>query len=147
MARWRTIFFAINFGFAVALVALSVEPLMELFAGGGTPGSLGGVVCCGWPAAAIAPAEWLLYFHNVRGLERPLGIVSGIGGLLALTALISNAAEAISTGNSPGVGFWLGFGSICIGAAAYAFWCAWLRIRQRTTPEERGFPVEQSRTP
>lgn len=60
---------------------------------------------------------------------------------------LANAGEAIVEGGLPGIGFWpgvglwLGFGSICLGLAAYGLWCGWLRVRKRTLPEERGFPV------
>jgi hypothetical protein len=140
MTPWRTIFFAINFTMSVGMVAMCVGVLVGS-SGDASPGAFLGGVCFIWPAAAVAIAEWVLYFRKVRRLERPLGIFAGLVGTLALFALVSNAGEAIIKGDSPGISFWLGFGSICLCVAAYGLWCAWLRVRQRTLPEERGFPV------
>jgi hypothetical protein len=142
MVPRRTIFFAVNFALSVSMVAICVGALAEVFGGGGSPGSLMGGVCFIWPAALCAIAEWALYFRKVRRLERPLGIFAGLVGALALFALVTT----IVRGDSPGMGAWFGFGSICLALAAYGLWCAWLRIRRRTLPEQRGFPVVQWRS-
>jgi hypothetical protein len=146
MVPWRTIFFAVNFALSISMVGICVGALAEVFGGGGSPGSLMGGMCFIWPAAVCAIAEWALYFRNVRWLERPLGIFAGLVGALTFFALVTNAGEAIVKGDSPGIGAWFGFGSICLALAAYGLWCAWLRIRRRTLPEQRGFPVVQSRS-
>jgi hypothetical protein len=93
------------------------------------------------PAIALAVAEWLLFGRQIAWLERPLGIIAGLVGALALFALVANAGEAVAGGRSPGSFFWIGFGSICLGVATYAFWCCWLRVRRRTIAARPGFPV------
>jgi hypothetical protein len=144
MVHWRTLFFAVNFTLSAGTVAACVGALAEVFGGGGSPGSFIGGACFVGPAAAFALAEWVLYFRNVRGLEVPLGIFAGMGGALSLVALVSTIVEATVTGGSAPIGFWLVFVPVCLSLAGYGFWCAWLRVRRRTLPEERGFPVSES---
>jgi hypothetical protein len=139
---WRTIFFAINFGAAVLFVVGCAISVGESLVGGGSPFAFLGGACLVWPALAFGADEWFLYVRHARRLERPLGIACGLVGALALFAFIGNAAEAAAKGPSPGAAFWLVFGAACFGIAAYALWCGWLRVRRRTLPEERGFPVE-----
>jgi hypothetical protein len=113
----------------------------ETLVGGGSPFAFLGGVCFVWPALVFGVAEWLLHVRSVRGLEQPLGIVCGLVGGLAIFAFVSNAIEAALGGGSPGFVFWLGFGAACFSIAAYGLWCCGLRVRRRTMPEERGFPV------
>lgn len=147
MVPWRTVFFAVNFGTTVLFVIACVVGVCEWLVVGGSPFAFLGAVCFVGPALAFGITEWLLYVRKVRNLERPLGVVCGLVGGLAIFAFISNAAEAAVKGGSPGVWFWpyvwlwFGFGTVCVAVAAYGLWCCWLRVRRRTFPEERGFPV------
>lgn len=144
---WRMIFFGVNCAACLGWIVVAVLWLAE-----GSQGSIDifsavvGVVIAS-PAAAIAIGEWLLFTRDKQKLERPLGIVAGLVGALALFALIANAGEAVVEGGSPGALFWLGFGSACLAIAAYGFWCCWLRVRRQTLPQSRGFPVGQAAVP
>lgn len=141
------IFFGVNCAACLGWIVVAVLWLAE-----GSQGSIDifsavvGVVIAS-PAAAIAIGEWLLFTRDKQKLERPLGIVAGLVGALALFALIANAGEAVVEGGSPGALFWLGFGSACLAIAAYGFWCCWLRVRRQTLPQSRGFPVGQAAVP
>ena len=147
MVPWRTVFFAVNFGATVLFVIVCVASVGETVVGGGSPFAFAGAVCFAWPAIAFGVAEWFLHVRNARSLERPLGIVCGLVGGLAIFAFVSNAAESSAKGGSPGVGFWLGFGAICLAIALYGLWCCWLRVRRRTLPQARGFPVDRAAAP
>jgi hypothetical protein len=147
MVPWRTVFFGVNFGAAALFVILCVVSMAESLVGGGSPFAFLGGVCFVWPALAFGVAEWSLHVRNARSLERPLGVVCGLVGGLAIFAFVSNAAEAAVKGGSPGILFWIGFGAACFAIAAYGLWCCWLRVRRRTFPEERGFPVGRPAAP
>jgi hypothetical protein len=141
MVRWRTIFFAINFAAAIFVAIMCVVSAGEALVGGGSPFAfLGGVGLVG-PAIAFGVAEWVLYVRSNRTLELPLGIVCGLIGGFAVFAFAANAAEAAVKGGTPGAKFWIPFGTACFGIAVYSLWCGWLRVRGRTFPEMRGFPV------
>jgi hypothetical protein len=140
---WRVVFFTVNLTVSLLFVAMCVGSICETLMGNGSPFALLGGICFVWPAIAFGVAEWALHVRNVRRLASPLGIACGRVGVLGLFALVSNAIEAAVDGSSPGVGFWLAFGGICISVAAYGLWCCWLRCRLRTMPEPRGFPVIQ----
>src|SRR5688572_1194455 len=144
MVPWRTVFVAINFSAAVLFVIMCLVSVGESLAGGGSPFAFVGGVCFIWPALALGVCEWFLHVRSVRSLERPLGVVCGLVGGLAIFVFISNAAEATVKGGSPGILFWLGFGAVCFAIAAYGLWCCWLRVRRRTFPEQPGFPVGPS---
>jgi hypothetical protein len=92
-------------------------------------------MCFGCPALVFGIAEWFLYFRKFRSLEKPLGVICGIIGVLALVVVMGNAGEAIREGD------WLIFGATGISIAAYNLWCCWMRMHRWTFPEERGFPV------
>jgi hypothetical protein len=132
MVPWRTIFFGVNCAACLGWIVIAVLWLAE-----GSQRSIDlfsavvGVVIAA-PAAAIAVGEWLLFARGKQKLERPLGIVAGLVGALALFALVANAGEAFVKGGSPGALFWLGFGSVCLAISAYGFWCCWLRVRRQT---------------
>ena len=135
----RAIFFGVNVAACLGWIVLTslfiaTESDLSLLAL-----VLGGVIAS--PAVALALAEWLLFTRLVPRLERPLGILAGLIGALALLALVANAAEAAVKGIAPGLLFWLGFGSGCLAVAAYGFWCGWLRVRRQTLIEPRGFSV------
>lgn len=143
MTSWRTIFFAVNFGAALLSVVMFVVVVAEWPYSLGSPfaflGAAGGIV----PALGFCLAEWLLYVRKARSLELPLGVICLAVGALAIFAFLATAAEALTDGEDAlGVRFWLIFGSICLTIAIYSFWCGWLRVRQRTFPSERGFPVD-----
>lgn len=143
MAHWRIIFFAINFAACLGWVAVIAQ-----FIAGESDGSvssllLGAIMAA--PAIAVGIAEWLLFARRVPGLERPLGFLAGLVGVLALFAFVANATEA--KGGSPGALFWFGFGAICLTISAYGLWCCWLRVRRRTLVERRGFPVGRAAAP
>lgn len=143
MVPWRIIFFGVNLAAClgwIALVAQSFAEYADLNAL-----VVGSIVAS--PAVAVGIGEWLLFAWRLRCLEQPLGAVSGLVGALALFALVANAGEALVKGVSPGLLFWLGFGSVCLAIAAYGFWCCWLRVRRQTLPQPRGFPVGQAAAP
>jgi hypothetical protein len=145
MVPWRVIFFGVNLAACLGWIALATqfiagESELSVFA------LLVGALMAS-PAIAVGIAEWLLFARRVHRLERPLGIIAGLVGALALFALIANAGEALVKGGSPGALFWLGFGSVCLAIAAYGFWCCWLRVRRQTLPQSRGFPVGQAAAP
>jgi len=93
MVPWRTVFFAVNFGTTVLFVIACVVGVGEWLVVGGSPFAFLGAVCFIGPALAFGITEWLLYVRKVRNLERPLGVVCGLVGGLAIFAFISNAAE------------------------------------------------------
>lgn len=64
MVAWRTVFFSVNFGLAVGMVAVCVGSFVEVFAGGGSPWAFLGGICFIVPAAGCAIAEWALYFRK-----------------------------------------------------------------------------------
>lgn len=145
MKVWRAIFFGVNSTVClgwIGLCTLFVAPLAvdEL---GENSLAVAVVVGVGMasPAVVVLVGEWLLFARRWGGLERPLGVVAGLGGALALFAFVANAGEAIMKGGSAGVVFWLGFGGACVVIAAYGFWCCWLRVRRKTFSRVRGFDV------
>ena len=145
MVPWRVIFFGVNLTACLGWIALTTQ-----FFAGESDLSIFGLVLgaiMASPAIAVALAEWLLFARRMPRLERPLGIVAGLVGALALFALVVNAGEALVNGGSPNVLFWLGFGSICLAISAYGFWCCWLRVRRQTLPQSHGFPVGQAAAP
>src|SRR5262245_20750401 len=127
MEPWRTIFIGVWIVVAVLWLVEGSQGSVDHFS------AVVGVVIAA-PGAAIALAEWFLFARDKHRLERPLGIVAGLVGALALFALVANAGEALVEGGSPGVLFWLGIGSVCLAIAAYGFWCCWLRVRRQTLP-------------
>ena len=131
----------------VLFVVMCAVAVGESLVGVGSGFALLGGVCFIGPAIAFGVAEWCLYVRNVRGLERPLGAVCGMIGGLAIFAFVSNAAEALARGGSLGEMFWLGFGATCLAVAVWGLWCCWLRVRRRTSPAERGFPVDRPAAP
>jgi hypothetical protein len=139
MAPWRVIFFAINSAACLGWVVLTARFIATESDLSGLALVLGMIMAS--PAIVVAVAEWLLFTRRIPRLERPLGVLAGLVGALALFALVVNAAEAAVKGGSPGVWFWLGFGTTCLAIAAYGFWCCWLRVRRQTLAEPRGFPV------
>jgi hypothetical protein len=145
MVPWRVIFFPVTLAACLGWIALTThfiagESDLSVFAF-----VLGTLMAS--PAIAVAVAEWLLFARRMPRLERPLGMVAGLVGALAVFALVANAGEALAKGGSPGVLFWLGFGSVCLAIAVYGFWCCWLRVRRQTLPQSRGFPVGQAAAP
>jgi hypothetical protein len=147
IVHWRTIFFGVNFGVTILFVIMCAVSVGESLVGGGSPGAFFGGACSVWPAIAFGVAEWCLYIRNARSLEQPLGVVCGLVGGLTIFAFVSNLAEAAVVDSSPGIIFWLIFGAVCFSIAAYSLWCCWLRVRRRTFPEQRGFPVGPATTP
>ena len=141
---WRAIFFAVNFAASVLFVISCIVAVGESLNGAGSPYALGGGVCFVVPAAAYGLAEWLLYVRNVRRLERPLGVVCGVVGAMAVFAFVANAGEAMTTPTSggPGVLAW-GFAAACFGTAAYGFFCCWKRFTSDGT-SRRGFTVRDA---
>jgi hypothetical protein len=138
--QWRAIFFGVNFAAAVGWV-VSVADFIGDKSDGSTFALVTGAVMAS-PGIVVMVAEWLLFARRVRVLERPLGVLAGVAGALALIALITNASEAALKGGSQvGVLFWIGFTGVCLGISAYSFWCCRLRVRRLTLPEEWGFPV------
>ena len=141
MFPWRTIFFAINFGASVLMIAASLFGIAAGFAGvGNAPALLGGMLMIG-PAILVAMAEWRLYVCKRHSLERTLGTAYGIVAGFIVFAFVSNVAEALYNGWFVGWGFLLGFSAVCMALAGYTFWCCWFRIRRCSTVEARGFPV------
>ena len=139
--RWRPLFFSVNFAVSVVFIVSCVIAVGESLGGGGSPFALLGGVCFVWPALAVAIGEWLLYVRNVRRLERPMGVVCGLVGVLALFAFFANAGEAIVKGGQPpGVVFWLGFAAACFGIAGYGLFCCWKRF-QNDQKDQRGFAL------
>ena len=139
MVPWRVIFFGVNLAAGLGWVALVAQFIAgesdwSLFAI-----ALGAIMAS--PGIAVALAEWLLFMRGMAWLERPLGVVAGLVGALAVFCLMATAGEAAVKGGSPGVLFWLPFASICLAIAAYGFCCCWLRVRRQTLVEPRGFPV------
>ncbi len=143
MVPWRTIFFWVNSAACLGWLIIAVLWVGEESQGSIDPFSAIVGVAMASPAVAIAIGEWLLFSRDKERLERPLGYVAGIVGGLACFGFLANAGEAIVKGGpgTPGLEFWLGFGVICFSIAAYGFWCCWLRVRRKTIPEPRGFPV------
>jgi hypothetical protein len=144
MVPWRIIFFGANLAACLGWIALTIQFIGEsdlsVFAL-----VLGAIMAS--PAIAVGIAEWLLFARRMPRLERPLGVIAGLVGALALFALVANAGEAFVKGGSPGALFWLGFGSVCLAIAAYGFWCCWLRVRRQTLLQSRGFPIGQAAAP
>lgn len=142
LVPWSMVFCAVNCAACLFWIVFVVLWLAEVSQGniGLVPSAV--AILIALPAVAIGFLEWLLYSRQARKLERPLGIFTGLIGLLALFGLISNIGEAIVKGGPSDVLWWLSFGSICLTIAAYGFWCCWMRVRQRTLPHLRGFPVD-----
>lgn len=153
MMPWRTVFFAVNFGATVLFVIACVVSIGESLVGGGSPGAFLGGFFFVWPAIAFGVAEWCLYVRKTRSLEQPLGVACGLVGGFAVFAFVSSAANAAPKGASPGSPdgpgglFWMVFGSVCFVVAIHGLWCCWLRVRRRTFPEQRGFPVGSPTAP
>ena len=143
MMPWRPVFFAVNVSSAVAFVGLCVVSVAEVLAGAGSGFAFLGGVCLSGPAVMFAICEWLLYVRGARSLERPLGVVCGVVGGIAIVSFVGNLGEAVAESALAGVPFWLMFGGLCSGVGGYGFWCGWLRIRRMTFPDERGFPVSR----
>jgi hypothetical protein len=128
---WHLVFFLVNFVAAVLWVLICVVCVVEVSIGGGSPFAFAGAVCSFGPAFAFAIAEWLLFVRNFQSLRRPLGIICGLVGALAVFALASDMFRAVVEGGAPGALFWMIFGSISVAVATYGFWCCWYRLRHR----------------
>ena len=138
MSAWRAIFFGINLAACLSWIFITARFFAE--------SDRDAFAAVMWtlvalPAVAVGVAEWLLFTRRAPRLERPLGIVAGLVGALAIFAFLANVAEVVHSSASPDVDFWLLFGAACLAVAAYSFWCSWLRTRRRTFAEPRGFPV------
>jgi hypothetical protein len=134
---WPSIFFAVNFFAAISFLTICVLTVFEA----AFPLDRLESMVMAVPALAFAWGEWLLYFRQVQSLELPMGRLCGAGGGLILLALIASAAEAASTGDSPGILFWLVFGGGGLLIAAYGFVCCWVRTRNHNLRQLGGFPV------
>jgi hypothetical protein len=134
MVPWRTIFFVINFGVTMVVVLPSLAIIVDYLVVGVPSFAFFGAVIFIWPALAIGVGEWLLYVRNVRSLERPLGVVCGLVGVMAIYGFVMNAADAAVKGDSLDIGFWLVSGGKFFGIAAYGLWCCWLRVNSRPGP-------------
>ena len=139
MVPWRAIFFSVNVSVAIGMVFVIAQWIVSGSAMQPFVLFVGCVMVA--PFIAIAIAEWLLFTRRAPRLERPLGVVAGLAGALAVLCFLTNVGEAVMQGSSTGISIWFVFGVVCLCVASYGFWCCWLRVRRRTLEMPRGFSV------
>lgn len=136
---WRIVFFTANITACALLLELAAIPLLR------TPDEIGIVVLFivifGVPSLAVGIAEIALICWRTRWLERPLGVIAGLVGMLAFLLLLTNSIEALTKPVRLPASFWLGFIPACLVISAYCGWCCWMRVMKLTIPAQYGFEV------
>jgi hypothetical protein len=116
-----TMFFAINFVFAVFIIFISVVAVVQ----SETPYSLLGGIMLLPVAAGVAIIEWVAWYRRKHALERFLGgLCFGVGALAAF-GVIANVAEALNNTWPDGFEWFVGVG---LAIASYFVACGAWRI-------------------
>jgi hypothetical protein len=135
MVPWRAFFFAVNMAASLAVTSAAALAVRRSD-GSAVAFAIAAVVAL--LGVAVATAELLLFAWQVRRLERALGVLPGIVGVLSFLMVIAQVPAVALYGGSRDE--WA-LSVLFVAVAGYGSWCCYLRMRQRALPELRGFPV------